>query len=123
MKDLFNRQFDTLVRVSAFYRKHSHLFSPESLSAKMFEVIGEAIAELTRHIGSQAAGSALAREGSISRAEARQALRDVWKLSPGRHARSAVGILRLSLNSVCRARSATVSCLALQSGFWRELAR
>jgi hypothetical protein len=76
MKDLFNRQFDTLVRVSAFYRKHSHLFSPESLSAKMFEVIGEAIAELTRHIGSQAAGSALAREGSISRAEARQALRD-----------------------------------------------
>ena len=71
----------------AFYKKHSQLFSPETLSAQMFGVIGEAIPELNEHIGSQATGFALAREGIISKAEARQELRD-WLEAITRTSRS-----------------------------------
>ena len=87
MRSQFNRQFTTLLRVRAFGEKHSDLFPPSSLSGKMFGIIAEAITALSNNAGSQAAGLALAREGTTAKAEARQALRE-WVVDISRTARS-----------------------------------
>ena len=76
MKSLFNRQFDTLLRVHTFSEKHPELFSLPSLAGKMFATVANAIPALSKYAGSQEAGLALAREGVNSKAEARQNLRD-----------------------------------------------
>jgi hypothetical protein len=76
MKNLFNRQFETLLRVRAFFEKHSELFPPTSLSGKAFDTVVAAIPELSRYMRSHAGVVALVREGVTSKAEARQELRD-----------------------------------------------
>lgn len=76
MQNLFNRQFEMLLRVRAFGEKHSDLFAPTSVASKMFAVIAAAIPELSKNAGAQAAGSALTREGVTAKAEAREALRE-----------------------------------------------
>ena len=59
MKNQFNRQFDTLLRVSAFGANHSDLFPPTSLSGQLFTAIADSIPELRKNDGSQAASFAL----------------------------------------------------------------
>ena len=76
MRNLFNRQFEMLLRLSAFGRRHADLFPPASLAGQMFEVITSTLPELSKSAGSQAAGFAVTREGSVSRAEARAVLLD-----------------------------------------------
>ena len=76
MRSQFDRQFSTPLRVRAFGEKHSDLFPSSSLSGRMFGTIAQAIPELSKTAGSQAAGLALAKEGVTAKAEAREALRE-----------------------------------------------
>ena len=87
MKGQFNRQFDTLLRVSMFGEKHSDLFPPSSLAGKLFGAVADAIPQLRKNDGSQAAGLALSREGVTAKAEARETLRE-WMVALTRTARS-----------------------------------
>src|SRR5438094_2659184 len=87
MRSQLSHQFDTLSRVSAFGDKHPDLFPPTTFAGKMFGVIADAIPELRKNDGSQAAGFAMAREGVNEKAEAREALRE-WLVDISRVARS-----------------------------------
>jgi hypothetical protein len=76
MKNLFNRQFETLLRVRAFFEKHVELFPPTSLSGKTFGIVAAAIPELSKFMRSHASVVALTQQGVVSKAEARQEVRD-----------------------------------------------
>ena len=76
MTNLFNRQFDMLVRVLAFAKKYADVFSQSSLARKLFGIIEATLPELSKSAGLQDAGFALNREGSTSRAQARAVLFD-----------------------------------------------
>ena len=76
MKNLFNRQFEMLLRVRAFGEKHSDLFPTTSLAGRLFASNASVITELSQSAGTQAAGFAMASEGATSKAEAREHLRE-----------------------------------------------
>ena len=76
MRNLFNRQFDMLVRVLAFAKKYADVFSETSLARKLFGIIEATLPELRKSAGLQDAGFALNRGGATSRGQARAVLFD-----------------------------------------------
>jgi len=76
MNSLSTRRYEMLVRVRDFGVTHAALFPPSRLGAQAFAAVGGAVAALSDHAASQFSGRGSAREGTVSKAVAREALRD-----------------------------------------------
>lgn len=77
MNNLDTRRYEMLVRVRDFGAAHKDLFPTRTtVGGKAFATITEAVEELTKHVASQLSGRGTAREGTTSKAVAREALRD-----------------------------------------------
>jgi hypothetical protein len=70
------RQYEMLVRVHDFGAAHGDLFPASSLEGKTFAAVGSSVAVLSQEAAAQVSGRAAAREGTSSKAAARETLRD-----------------------------------------------
>jgi len=75
MKSLDVRKYNMLVRVRDFGAARADLFPPGSLGARTFGQIGTIVDRLNASATSESSGRRATREGVVSRAEARTALR------------------------------------------------
>jgi hypothetical protein len=76
MNSLDTRRYEMLVRVREFGAAHVDLFPPSSLGGHAFAAVAAAVADLSDHAASQFSGRGWAREGTTSKAVAREGLRD-----------------------------------------------
>ncbi len=76
MNDREIRKLNMFVRVRDFGLEHSSDFAANSLGKQLFTQIGSIVAEFEAHAASQNTGTGLSKQGTTSRAQARQALRD-----------------------------------------------
>jgi len=76
MNSLETRRLEMLTRVRDFGVTHAAEFPAASLGGEQFAVVGQVVEELTRLATTQSTGAGAARQGSASRAEARDALRE-----------------------------------------------
>src|SRR5437667_12814078 len=76
MNNLETRRYEMLKRVREFGTAHANLFPKASLALEMLKSIGATLDELSQHTASQASGVGAAREGSSTKAVARETLRE-----------------------------------------------
>lgn len=76
MEDTQNRRHEMFVRVKGFGVGHANDFAPNGLGTQLFADLGGIVAQLDNHASAEASGVGTAREGTSTRAAARQALRD-----------------------------------------------
>jgi hypothetical protein len=76
MNTLHTRRYEMLVRVRDFGIAHAALFPASTLGGESFAAVGAAVAALSDHAVTQYSGRGSAREGTVSKAVAREALRD-----------------------------------------------
>lgn len=76
MNSLDTRRYEMLVRVRDFGAAHSDLFAKSSLAGRAFASVASAVSKLMQHAASQQSGRSSAREGTTSKAVAREALRE-----------------------------------------------
>jgi hypothetical protein len=76
MNSLDTRRYEMLVRVREFGAANTTLFPPSTLGGKAFEAVGMAVIALSDHAVTHVSGRGTAREGTASKAVAREALRD-----------------------------------------------
>lgn len=76
MNNLDTRRYEMLMRVHQFGADHQDLFPPSTLGGKSFTAVGEAVTALKDHSATQYSGRGSAREGTVSKAVAREALCD-----------------------------------------------
>ena len=76
MNSLDTRRYEMLVRVRDFGVAHESLFPPPTLGGQSFAAVGAAVSALSDHAATQVSGRGSAREGTASKAVAREALRD-----------------------------------------------
>ncbi len=75
MKTIDVHRYHMLTRVSAFGASHRDLFPDDGAGGRLFAALSTAVAQLGTHITARATGEGTAREGAISKAGARDALR------------------------------------------------
>ena len=76
MNSLDLRRYEMLMRVRDFGAAHEDLFPPSTLGGTSFAAVGTAVAALHEHAATQVSGRGSAREGTVSKGVAREALRD-----------------------------------------------
>lgn len=76
MTDRENRRYQMFARVRDFCREHMADFDPTSLAVQLFTALSAIITALASHAESQASSRGAAKQGTTSREQARQALRD-----------------------------------------------
>jgi len=74
-KSLFNRQFETVLRVRGYHRKYADLFPPETMCGKLFDLIETLTPQLSKFAGSEFASDGLIKSAVTEKAQARQVLR------------------------------------------------
>jgi hypothetical protein len=75
MKRFDVHRYDMLLRVSAFGATHRDLFPASALGGRMFTALASAVRQLNGYVTAEASGDGATREGAISKAAAREALR------------------------------------------------
>lgn len=75
MDDNENRRHQMFTRVRDFGIAHAQDFAPNSIGRELFSDIASIVTELDGHAASQASGVGTARQGTTSRAQAREVLR------------------------------------------------
>jgi hypothetical protein len=75
MKRFDIHRYDMLLRVSAFGATHRDLFPASALGGRMFTALAAAVRQLNGYVTAEASGDGATREGAISKAAAREALR------------------------------------------------
>ena len=76
MNGLDTRRYEMLVRVRDFGTAHPHLFPPSTLGDQAFATVAAVVTQLSEHAATQLSGRGTAREGTTSKAVAREALRE-----------------------------------------------
>lgn len=76
MNDRENRRYQMFVRAHGFGTEHARDFAPTSLGTQLFTTLAEIVSTLDTHAGSQVSSRGSAKQGTASREQARQALRD-----------------------------------------------
>ena len=76
MDDTQNRRHQMFARVQDFGSEHLKDFDSHSLGAQLFTTLAEIVTRLDEHGASQASKSGTAKQGTTSRGQARQALRE-----------------------------------------------
>jgi len=76
VNDSENRKHQTFVRAHGFGEAHANDFAANSLGKQLFTTLGTIITELDGYAASEAAGIGLARQGTTTRRQAREALRE-----------------------------------------------
>ena len=76
MEDTQNRRHQMFVRVKDFGASHSGDFAPGGLGVRLFADLNGIVTQLDNHASAEVSGRGTAREGTSTRAEAREALRD-----------------------------------------------
>jgi hypothetical protein len=76
MEDTQNRRHQMFVRVKGFGVDHTGDFAANSLGNQLFTDLSGIVTELDTHAAAEASGRGTAREGTSTRAEARDVLRD-----------------------------------------------
>jgi hypothetical protein len=76
MNSFDTRRYEMLVRVRDFGAANATFFPPSTLGAKSFTAVGAAVAALSDHAAMHVSGRGSAREGTASKAVAREAIRD-----------------------------------------------
>jgi hypothetical protein len=76
MNSLDTRRYEMLVRVRDFGVAQADVFPPPTLGGKSFAAVSAAVTALSDHAATQVSGRGSAREGTASKAVAREALRD-----------------------------------------------
>jgi hypothetical protein len=71
------RRYEMLVRVKEFGVAHAEVFPTTSLGGTTFAVVATAVDAWKTHVAAQASGQGAAREGTVSKATARRALRNM----------------------------------------------
>jgi len=69
-------RYDMLVRVNAFGAAHRDLFPANAFGGRTFTALGTAVRQMNGYLTSEGSGHGAAREGALSKAAARAALRD-----------------------------------------------
>jgi hypothetical protein len=75
MNENETRKYEMLARVRDFGTRHATTFPPGTLAAELFAQVGSAVAQLSNYSVAQATGNGTAREGTVSRHLALEALR------------------------------------------------
>ena len=70
------RRYQMLARVRDFGDAHHDLFPPASLAGQAFAAVRSAVTDLAEHAATEESGRGSTREGTTSKAVAREALRD-----------------------------------------------
>jgi hypothetical protein len=76
MRDTESRKHQTFVRVKSFGADHANDFAPNGLGTQLFTDLAGIVAQLDNHAAAEASGLGTAREGTSTRAAAREALRE-----------------------------------------------
>jgi len=76
MEDTQNRRHQMFVRVKGFGDAHAGDFAPGGLAIRLFANLSGIVTQLDNHAAAETSGRGTAREGTSTRAEARDALRD-----------------------------------------------
>ena len=76
MEDTQTRRHEMFVRVKGFGADHSGDFAANGLGAQLFSQLNGVVTQLDTHTANEVSGRGAAREGTSTRAAARQALRD-----------------------------------------------
>lgn len=76
MNDRENRKFQMFLRVQDFGSAHANDFAAASLGKQLFAKLSDIIAEIEGHSASEASGVGLARQGTTTRGQAIDALRE-----------------------------------------------
>ncbi|MBC8032492.1 MAG: hypothetical protein H7Z16_20580 [Pyrinomonadaceae bacterium] len=76
MDDRELRSYEMLMRVDNFGDENTAFFPPASLGGELFARIKAAVLKLANHVAQQVSGSTSARQGTATKAMAREALRD-----------------------------------------------
>lgn len=76
MNDRENRKFQMFLRVQEFFMAHLSDFAAASLARLLFGKLSDIIAEIEGHSASEASGVGLARQGTTTRGQAIDALRE-----------------------------------------------
>ncbi len=75
MKRIDRHHFDMLARVKQFGVTYAELFPPDSLGARSFAALGAALDQASGSVTSDVQGRTATRKGTLSKADAREALR------------------------------------------------
>ena len=76
MEDKDLRRYEMILRVRDFGAAHGSSFPPASLGAELFAAVGAAAAEMGAQVASRSSATRSARQGTVSKATARAALRE-----------------------------------------------
>ena len=76
MNDNENRKYQMFARVHIFGLEHSADFAVDSMGAQLFATLSDIIDSLDQHASAKVSRSGMAFQGTASRGEARQALRE-----------------------------------------------
>lgn len=76
MQDTHNRRREMFARVKDFGVAHASDFSPTSLATDLFTALSGVLTQLSSHAAEEASGRGSAKEGTTTRAVAREALRE-----------------------------------------------
>ena len=76
MNDQQNRRREMFVRVRDFSLEHPGDFPPASVTAQLFTTLGSVITELDDNAAAKSSSDGTARQGTTTRSQAREALRD-----------------------------------------------
>jgi hypothetical protein len=79
MTDSENRKLETFVRIVDFGTAHASDFAPASLAKQLFTTLTGIVAELDGHASQHVSSRGAARQGTTTRAEARDALRELME--------------------------------------------
>lgn len=86
MNDSEIRKHQTYTRAQSFGRTHAADFAPDSLAMQLFAKLGAIITKLDAHASRQTSSKGAARQGTDTRAEARDEVRaDVRAISQTAH--------------------------------------
>jgi hypothetical protein len=76
MNDLEKRYLDRFKRVRDFDAAHEGLFEPDSLARELFDINGGIVNKLESFAAAEAAGRGAARQGTVSKAVAKESILD-----------------------------------------------
>jgi len=76
MNDSENRRHQTFTRVQGFSNAHASDFAPSSLATQLFATLSTIVTKLDGHAAAQASSRGTAREGTTTRGQAREELRE-----------------------------------------------
>src|SRR5438045_1873981 len=76
MNTSISHLLETFVRVRDFGAEHANLFRSDSLAPDQFEIVQQVVAEMNIYLTTQTSGKGSVQQATVTRAEAREALRE-----------------------------------------------